>query len=150
MVSSATLAAFSKPVIAKKASETPASTARIDDPAPPSALNCRSTEGSVTRSTRAMMPMITTMTRPLISMKVITTFTMTDSEMPIRLMAVMMATKMIAMRAAAQIASAGSPMRPPKYRTNPEASDPTAAMLAESMQMVMKNVSTGLRKALLM
>ena len=111
IVSSATLAAFSKPVMAKKASETPASTAMTGEP---SALNSSSTLGSLTPSTRAMTPMITTMTRPLISMKVMTTLATTDSVMPIRLMTVMTATKTSATSVAPQIESSGSPTRPLK------------------------------------
>ena len=109
MVSSATLAAFSKPVHAKKASETPASTARTGEP---SAVNCSSTPGSLTPVTRAMMPMIMTMTRPLSSMKVMMTFTITDSVMPIRLMMVTIVMKTSATMVARQIDSGDSPTRP--------------------------------------
>ena len=111
MVSSATLAAFSKPVMAKKASETPASTAMTGEP---SAVNCSSTPGSLTPVTRAMTPMIMTMTRPLSSMNVMTTFTTTDSVMPIRLMMVMIVTKISATMVAAQMESSDSPTSSPK------------------------------------
>lgn len=93
--------------------------------------------------------MITTMSRPLSSMNVMMTFATTDSVMPMRLTIVMIATKPTAMSAPAQMASGGSPMIPLKYRTNPEAREPTAAILAESMQIVMKKVRMGLRNALL-
>ena len=111
IVSSATLAAFSKPVMAKNASETPASTAITGEP---SALNCSSTPGSCTPSTRAMTPMMITMIRPLTSMKVMITFTTTDSVMPIRLMIVMMATKTRATIVAPQMEFSDSPTRPLK------------------------------------
>ena len=111
MVSSATLAAFSKPVMAKNASDTPASTAMTGDP---SALNSSSTPGSLTPSTSAMTPMATTMIRPLTSMNVMTTLATTDSVIPIRLMTVMMATKASAMTAAIQMESSDRPISPPK------------------------------------
>ncbi len=111
MVSSATFAAFSNPVMAKKASETPASTASTADPGPPSTWNCSSTAGSPTPSTSAITPMATTMMRPLISTNVMITFATTDSLMPMRLMAVMTATNATAMPVVAQIADSGRPMR---------------------------------------
>jgi hypothetical protein len=106
MVSSATLAAFSKPVMAKKASETPASTAMTGEP---SAVNSSSTPGLLTPVTRAMMPMITTMIRPVTSMKVMITLTTTDSLIPIRLMVVMMARKTKATMVAPQMESSDNP-----------------------------------------
>ena len=111
MVSSATLAAFSNPVMAKKASETPASTAMTGDP---SALNCSSTDGELTPSTRAMIPMMITITKPLSSMNVMITFTTTDSVIPIRLMIVIRLTNTRATMVAPQIEDSGNPTRPLK------------------------------------
>ena len=92
--------------MAKKASDTPASTAITGDPP---VLNSSSTPGLLTPCTRAMMPMITTMMRPLTSMKVMMTFTTTDSEIPIRLITVMMARKTRATMVAPQMESSDSP-----------------------------------------
>ena len=58
--------------------------------------------------------MIMTMTRPLSSMKVMMTFTTTDSVMPIRLMMVMMVMKTSATMVARQIDSGDSPTSPAK------------------------------------
>lgn len=79
-VSSATLAAFSNPVMAKKARATPATTANTGFPLP--ALNCPSTAKSASPRATWMMPMISTMARPAVSTKVISMLITTDSVMP--------------------------------------------------------------------
>ena len=79
MVSSATFAAFSKPVIAKKASATPAMIAKIGLP---SASKSVSTLKSALPSTTYQTPMPITITRPATSTNVISMLTTTDSVMP--------------------------------------------------------------------
>ena len=81
-VSSATFAAFSKPVIAKKDSATPAT---IASAGLPSALNSPSVAKLASPSTMYQTPMIITMTSPATSTTVITMLTTTDSVMPMKL-----------------------------------------------------------------
>ena len=64
--------------------------------------------------TRAITPMIITMTRPMSSMNVMMTLTTTDSVMPIRLMSVTMLMKISATMVAVQIDSGEIPTSPPK------------------------------------
>ena len=82
MVSSATFAAFSKPVIAKNASATPAMIAKTGLP---SALNSPSVEKSALPCATYTTPMTITITRPATSTKVITMLATTDSVMPMKL-----------------------------------------------------------------
>ncbi len=79
MVSSATFAAFSKPVMAKNARATPATTANTGLP---SAVKEVRTPKSASPRATTMTPMTMTTTSPKISTNVMNMFTSTDSVMP--------------------------------------------------------------------
>ncbi len=143
IVSSATLAVFSKPVIAKNESATPA---RIASPGlvPPSVWNSVSVAKSALPWAMYQTPMISTMIRPAISTKAISMLITTDSVMPMKL--TMLSTTMNAR----VTSSAGGPsQRVAKYEEKPSASAPAAAKLEDRKEMVIRNVSTLLPNALL-
>ena len=84
IVSSATLAVFSKPVIAKNEKAMPARTASAGFPL---TLMSVSTPKSALPWAMYQMPITSTMTRPATSTKVISMFITTDSVMPMKLTA---------------------------------------------------------------
>ena len=135
------MAAFSKPVIAKKERATPERGARIGLP---SALNSVSTPKSALPSTTYQTPMIITTTSPPTSTKVISMLVTTDSVMPMKLMIVSTSRKPRVISS-----SGGSDQTSWKYAAKPEASDPEAAKLEERNEMVIRKVSGLLRNALL-
>ncbi len=142
IVSSATFAVFSKPVIAKKESATPA---RIASPTLESPVsNSARTPKSAFPSAMYQMAMIITMIRPKISTKAITMLMTTDSVMPMKL-------TMLRPRMNNRVtSSAGGPSHSvAKYDEKPSASAPAAAKLADRKQTVIRNVSTLLPNALL-
>ena len=101
MVSSATFAAFSNPVIAKKASATPATMAKTGLPSA-----CEVAEHAEVRVALndVVTPMAITMIRPATSTKVISMLITTDSVMPMKFTIVSsgMKTRVIEQRAAAR------------------------------------------------
>jgi hypothetical protein len=82
IVSSATLAVFSKPVIAKNEKAMPARTASAGLP---ETLMSARTPKSASPWAMNQMPMTITMSRPATSTKVISMFITTDSVMPMKL-----------------------------------------------------------------
>ncbi len=82
IVSSATLAVFSKPVIAKNEKAIPASTASAG--LPETLMSARTLKSALPWA-MYQMPMVITMMRPATSTKVITMFMTTDSVMPMKL-----------------------------------------------------------------
>jgi hypothetical protein len=140
-VSSATLAAFSKPVIAKKASATPAMIARIGLPSPENSV---STPKSASPSATYQTPMIMITTRPATSTKVISMLTTTDSVMPMKFRIVRNSRKTSVMSRAG-----GRSQTSAKYAAKPDASEPEAAKLDDRNEIVIRNVSGLLRNALL-
>jgi hypothetical protein len=140
IVSSATFAAFSKPVMAKNASATPATTAKIGLP---SAVNDVRTPKSASPRTTTVTPMPMTTTRPKTSTKVMSMLTTTDSVIPTKLTIVRTTMK------DSVTSSAGTRSKiSPKYRAKPVASEPEAAKTADNEQMVIRKVRTGFRNAL--
>jgi len=141
IVSSATLAAFSKPVMAKNARATPATMAKTGFP---SAVNDVSTPKSASPRATTIIPITNTRTSPETSTTVRTMLTTTDSVIPTKLTMVR-----TAMKTSVTSRAGTRPKTEPKYRAKPVASEPDAANTADSEQMVIPKVRTGLRKALL-
>ena len=141
IVSSATFAAFSKPVIAKKARATPAMIAKISLP---SVVNSVRTPKFVSPPATNQMPMPSTRTRPAISTKVISMLSTTDSVMPMKLTSASRT-----MNSTATSSDGGTAQTCAKYAAKPVASEPAAAKLADSMHTVTRKVRKVLRNALL-
>ncbi len=140
MVSSATFAAFSKPVMAKNARATPATIAKMGLP---STVNDVSTPKSASPRTTTITPMPITSTRPKTSTKVMTMSTSTRGDAD--------EVHDGQERDEQSVTSSAdtTSKKEPKQRAKPVASDPDAASTADKEQMVMRKVRTGLRKALL-
>jgi hypothetical protein len=143
IVSSATFAVFSNPVMAKNDSATPARIA-IAGLAPSAVSNSVSVAKSALPSAMNQTAVISTMIRPAISMKAMTMLMTTDSVIPMKL------TMLRATMNSNVTRRAGGPShRVAKYDEKPSARAPAAAKLAERKQTVMRNVSTLLPNALL-
>ena len=134
---------FSKPVIAKNDSATPARIASAGLVSP-AVSNSVSVPKSASPWAMNQMPVITTIVSPAISTKAITMLITTDSVMPMKL------TMLSTMMNSTVTSSGEGPFhRVAKYDAKPPASEPAAAKLADRNETVIRNVSTLLPKALL-